>query len=319
MKNRFHQKLALCIMGLLIVIGGLVGCNTKSDELSSNSSATTNETRIVTDEYGEVEIPTKPTRVAAIYLEDYLKALDVKPVVQWYHPNWGIQEHLQLDVPKFDITGSMEALIDQNPELIIVDGGVDATAYEQYSKVAPTYRLSEEILENPIEITKTIADLLGIPEKAEEVVKEYEQKVTETKEKLYQAIGDETVAVVRLNIGENTLALFGVKNRYIGNIYHELGLTPHPFAKNMEAFQEIISEEKLPELDADHIILFPSNGAWDSEENKASIEYLEQSIWKSVPAVKKGNVHIVNRTYWQSGAITANMMKMDELLEIFGE
>lgn len=316
------------LMALLIIIGGLVGCSNNASKNSDDDKEVkqaekeedkkiASDTRTVIDEFGEVEIPTKPKRVAAIYLEDYLKALEVEPIVQWYHPLWGKQDYLKLDAPEFDITGNMEFLLDKKPDLIIVDGVVDAAKYEQYSKIAPTYRLPEEILENPIEITKTIADLLGMKEKADEVVKAYEEKVADAKAKLHEAIGDETVAVVRLNFGENTLALFGVKNRYIGNIYHELGLTPHPFAANMKEFQELLSEESLIELDADQIILFPSNGEWDSEENKASVEFLENSIWKLVPAVKKGNVHIVDRTYWQSGAITANTMKIDDLLNIF--
>ncbi|KPV61309.1 hypothetical protein QJ48_00605 [Paenibacillus sp. A3] len=49
------------------------------------------KTRKVKDHFGEVEIPVKPQRVAALYLEDYVTALGVKPVVQWYHPNWGKQ------------------------------------------------------------------------------------------------------------------------------------------------------------------------------------------------------------------------------------
>lgn len=136
------------------------------------------ETRIVEDEFWEVEIPNNPQRVAAIYLEDYLTALDIKPVVQWYHPNWGIQEHLNLDVPKFDITGSMETLLQAKPDLIIVDGIVDKAKYEEYSKIAPTYRLKEEILQDLRAITKTIADVLSIPEKANEVVQQYEECVT---------------------------------------------------------------------------------------------------------------------------------------------
>ncbi|WP_409972414.1 ABC transporter substrate-binding protein [Bacillus sp. Bva_UNVM-123] len=326
MSKQMKRKAICLLMALLIIIGGVVGCsNNASKNVDKEVKQTEKEeekkldsnSRIVTDEFGEVEIPTKPQRVAAIYLEDYLKALEVEPVVQWYHPLWGKQDHLKLDAPEFDVTGSIEFLLDKKPDLIIVDGAADAAKYEQFSKIAPTYRLPEEILDNPIEITKTIADILGKKEKADEVVKAYEEKIADAKAKLHEAIGDETVAVVRLNIGDNTLALFGVKNRYIGNIYHELGLTPHPFAANMKEFHELLSEEVLMELDADHIILFPSNGEWNSEENKASVEYLENSIWQSVPAVKKGNVHIVDRTYWQSGAITANMMKTDDLLKIF--
>jgi len=85
----------------------------------------------------------------------------------------------------------------------------------------------------------------------------------------------------------------------------------------MTEFHEVLSEEAIPELDADHIILFPSNGTWDSKENQEAIKWLDSTLWKTVPAVKNGHVYIADRTYWQSGAITANLLKYDDLEKWF--
>ncbi|GED64446.1 ABC transporter substrate-binding protein [Lysinibacillus fusiformis] len=302
----------------LVLMFVLSACGSNEAQTNSESENPTKEdTRVVEDGFGEVTIPTNPQRVAAIYMEDYLTALDVKPVVQWYHPSWGKQDYLGLDVPEFDVTGSMETLLQAKPDLIIVDGAADKAKYEEYSKIAPTYRLKEEILQDPREIVKTIADVLNIPEKANEIVDKYEERVTNLKTKLDESVGDETVAVVRLNVADNTLALFGMKNRYTGYIYTEAGLTPHPLARDMTEFQEVLSEEAIPELDADHIILFPSNGTWETEENQEAIKWLDSTLWKAVPAVKNGQVYIADRTYWQSGAITANLRKYDDLEKWF--
>ncbi|MCG7436184.1 ABC transporter substrate-binding protein [Lysinibacillus fusiformis] len=302
----------------LVLMFVLSACGSNEAQTNSESENPTKEdTRVVEDGFGEVTIPTNPQRVAAIYMEDYLTALDVKPVVQWYHPSWGKQDYLGLDVPEFDVTGSMETLLQAKPDLIIVDGAADKAKYEEYSKIAPTYRLKEEILQDPREIVKTIADVLNIPEKANEIVDKYEERVTNLKTKLDESVGDETVAVVRLNVADKTLALFGMKNRYTGYIYTEAGLTPHPLARDMTEFQEVLSEEAIPELDADHIILFPSNGTWETEENQEAIKWLDSTLWKAVPAVKNGQVYIADRTYWQSGAITANLRKYDDLEKWF--
>lgn len=287
------------------------------DKPEGGAESEASGTRSVTDEFGEVKIPAHPQRVAGIYVEDYMVALGEKPIVQWYHPSWGKQDYLGLDVPLFDITGSIEALLEANPDLIIVDGGADAAKYEMYSKIAPTYRLKEEILDDPAKVLTAIADLLGIPEKGESAVAQYEEKIADAKEKLSQAAKGETVAVLRLNVGDKTMALFGVKNRYTGTIYRDMGLTPHPFARDMTDYHAILSEEKLPELDADHIIIFPSNGSWSAEENKEAEQLLDSPLWKSLPAVQKGQVYKAERTHWQSGAITANMKKIDDLLQWF--
>jgi len=317
-KIRPFSLALFCLIVLTLVLGA---CNSKEEPKEKADVAkedqSTVETRIVEDEFGEVEIPANPQRVAAIYLEDYLTVLEVKPVVQWYHPAWGKQDYLKLDAPEFDITGSMESLLQAKPDLIIVDGAADKAKYEEYSKIAPTYRLKEEILADPQAIVKTIADVLNIPDKADEVVKNYQQRITTLKAELDKSVGDETVAVVRLNVADKTLALFGVKNRYSGYIYTEAGLTPHPLARDMTEFHEILSEEAIPKLDADQIILFPSNGTWESEENQDAIKWLDNTLWKTVPAVKNGNVYIADRTYWQSGAITANLLKYDDLEKWF--
>ncbi|WP_379141539.1 ABC transporter substrate-binding protein [Paenibacillus sp. sgz500992] len=287
--------------------------NTSTD--AGTDTSADNGTRTVVGEFGEVEIPVSPKRVAGIYVEDYLKALGVTPVVQWYHPSWGKQDYLNLDVPEYDITGSIEALLEKNPDLIIADGGADAAKYEQYSKVAPTYRLPEKVLQDSRQMLTAIAEVLGIPEKGEAVLAEYDQKVADGKAKLQQALGQEKVAVIRLNVAEKTFALFGVKNRFTGVIYDQFGLTPVPMAAEMTEFQSIISEEVIPDLEADHIIVFPDNGGWDTAENEEAIKILGGPLWKNLPAVKNGNIYRMERSHWQSGAITANSMKLDDLLK----
>jgi len=163
---------------MLIVLAACGSDNTNSGGTSAPASSTATaspsqqadsgngETRIVKDEFGEVEIPAHPQRVMGIYVEDYLKALEVTPIAQWYHPSWGKQDYLNLDVPLFDTTGSIEALLSYDPDLIIVDGSVDKGKYAVYSKIAPTYRLPESVLQSSRDVLKVIADLLNMPEKA---------------------------------------------------------------------------------------------------------------------------------------------------------
>lgn len=121
--------------------------------------------------------------------------------------------------------------------------------------------------------------------------------------------------MIRLNVADKTFALFGVKNRFTGVIYSQFGLTPVPMAAEMTEYQSIISEELIPQLEADHIIVFPDNGGWDTEGNQEATQILDGPLWKSLPAVKNGNVYRMENSHWQTGAITANSMKFDDLLK----
>ncbi|GKU76522.1 ABC transporter substrate-binding protein [Paenibacillus sp. L3-i20] len=320
------------MVGLLIAVTVLTGCGNsgekqtegstnKGNAVSTETTATAenaekSETRVVKDFFGDVKIPAKPQRIAAIYLEDYLAALGVEPIVQWYHPMWGKQEYLKLSVPQYDITGSIESLLEAKPDLIISDGYASPEIYEKYSKVAPTYRLTDEDVGGGASaILRTIGDLVGESEKAEQLIKDYDQKVADMKSKLQAKIGTESVAVIRLNIGEKDLNILGIKNKFVGSIlYKELGLTPPKLVAEMEKFIDTISMEVIPNLGADHIIVLTSNGSWSSPENKESIDnLLNDPLWKTNSAVKNGNVYFVERTYWQTGAFTANQLKMEDL------
>ncbi|GLX70680.1 ABC transporter substrate-binding protein [Paenibacillus glycanilyticus] len=276
------------------------------------------ETRVVTDAFGEVEIPTNPKRVSALYREDYLVALGVTPIVQYYNPMWGKQDYLKLDVPLFDVTGSIEAMLVSKPDLIIGAGEVDADQYKLYSKVAPTFRLPDDVLADSRKTLTLIADLLGLSDKAEQVLADYETRIVDVKAKLNAAIGEEKLVVLRMNVADKSINIFGTHNTFVGQIlYEDLGLKAPKFAEEMTEGNIVLSNEVIPELDADHIILLPSNGTWEEESNAKALEkMMADPLWQNVPAIKNGHVYPVERSYWQTGAITANGLKMDDLLRL---
>lgn len=312
---------------LFTVVLLLAGCTSDGQEqvkeqgqenVEQNGQAQVEETtRVVTDQFGEVEVPLQPKRVTALYREDYLVALGVQPIVQYFNPMWGKQDYLQLEVPLFDVTGSVEALLVAGPDLIIAAGEVDEAKYEQYSKVAPTYRLQDEVLADTRQTLAVIADLLGMPEKAEEVLQTYDNRIAEVKAVLGEAIGQEKIVVLRMNVVDKSINIFGINNSFVGQIlYKDLGLDAPQYAKDMAEGNIVLSLEAIPELNADHIILIPSNGTWEDEGTAQALEeMLASPLWQTVPAVKQGQVYPAERSFWQSGAITANFRKMDDLME----
>ncbi|CAK4836655.1 unnamed protein product [Aphanomyces euteiches] len=204
------------------------------------------------------------------------------------------------------------------PDLIIAAGDVDAAKYELFSKVAPTFRLPDDVLSDSRKTLTMMADILGIPDKAEQVLKEYDTRIAEVKAKLKNAMNGESLIVLRMNVADKSINIFGFNNSFVGQIlYKDLELEAPAYAKSMTEGNIVLSNEVIPELGADHIILLPSNGTWEDEGNANALkEMLASPLWKSVPAIKNNHVYPVERSYWQTGAITANYRKMDELLKL---
>lgn len=315
-------------ISLLVAVILLTGCGAVSNTPdsaeveqqsaeTSSSNATQEDTRVLADQFGEVSIPVHPKRVSALFWEDYLVALGVTPIVQYYNPMFGKQDYLELDVPQFDITGNIEGLLAEEPDLIITAGN-DQEQYEMYSKVAPTYSLPNEALSDSRTALTVIADLLGEQDKGVQVLQEYDNRIAEVKSELKAAIGEGKVVVLRMNVVDKSINIFGYDNLFIGQIlYKDLELKAPTFVEAMTEPNIMLSLELIPEIDADHIILLPSNGSWEDAENaKALEEMLANPLWKNVPAVQQGHVYPVERSYWQTGAITANYKKMDDLLRL---
>lgn len=319
-------------ISLLAAVIILTGCGTGSDtknaaekqsaetnasNTATNAAATQEENRVVVDQSGEVEIPAHPKRISALYREDFLVALGVTPIVQYFNPMWGKQDYLELNVPLFDITGNIEGMLAAEPDLIIA-AGEEPSQYEQYKKIAPTYILSSDVLADSRKTLTVIADLLGMQDKGVQVLQEYDSRIAEVKTKLKAAVGEEKVVVLRMNVVDKSINIFGVENFFIGQIlYKDLGLKAPTFVEAMTEPNILLSLEVIPELDADHIILLPSNGSWEDEGNAKALEsMLASPLWKTVSAVKQGHVYPVERSFWQTGAIMANYKKMDDLLRL---
>lgn len=266
----------------------------------------------VTDELGhEVTIPSKPVRIFAPMMEDSLLVLGVKPVVQWSNgvePQLYLQDQLG-DVPQISFAGGMpspEAIMALEPDLIILNNQAYAEkgGYEQLSKIAPTYVFENAAtdLSSSIQILGELLDKSG---EAEEALKEYNDKVASTREKLSTLVEGKKAAIIRFN----AKGMFFMNNQYYSGyvMNHELGFEQSTLVKD-GAFQ--VSLEILPELDADYIVL-----ANDGNQGDAYLKELKKSsLWQTVPAVKAGHVYETNSDYWLSGGLIAQGKVIDDVV-----
>lgn len=315
MFTRNKKKFALVFISLMIMTMGLAACGGNNANENKDPKPEVQAEKKVTDALGnEVTIPANPQRILASYLEDHLVTLGIKPVAQWSVPN-GIQDYLQdslKDIPTIAYDLPFEAVTSFTPDLIIMayNSNVEGEKYAQYSKIAPTYTLGDDINADWRKSLLKIGELLGKDKEAQSAIDTYEAKAKDAKEKLQVAAKDESAAAIWL-VGK-TFFIVSDKLSSGSVLYNDLGLKVPDVVKEISATGtgnwNAIPLEKLAELDADHIFLVNSDQATGSEA-------LKDPIWQSIAAVKNGKVYEYPSTgsWLYSGAI-ANTKMIDDIL-----
>ncbi|RKQ32709.1 iron-hydroxamate ABC transporter substrate-binding protein [Oceanobacillus halophilus] len=310
-----RQVFLMLVISLLFVLAacGNQDNNESSSETETEDTAESSEV-VLDSAMGEVTIPTGAEKVLASFHEDALLSLGVTPVAKWaigetvqYH----LESELQ-DVPSIEWNLPLEQVLSYAPDLIILESSMDSYegTYEDYSKIAPTYVMTEETTADWRKQIEVFGKLLGKEEEAEQALSDYEEKITNAREQLEEAIGDETIAAIWA-VG-NEFFLFE-KNRHSAEmLYSELGLNYPSLVEELGesvAQWNPISIEKLSELDADHVFLL-------AEEGEQGLETLENStVWQGIPAAENGNVYILHSpSHWTNKGLIASEQTIEDVL-----
>lgn len=268
----------------------------------------------VTDELGnEVTIPVNPSRIFAPYMEDSLLSLGVTPVAQWGNGGKGqayLQDKLQA-VPTAEFSGGLppspEIILDLQPDLIILHTAKYAEngVYEQYSKIAPTYVFNNASGDLQHSISK-LGELLGRSSEAEQALADYEAKKEEAKAKLAAVTEGKKAALINFN----AKGMYFIGGNYFGGyvLAHELGISQIGLVEGKNSVDA--SREILPELDADFIFTINYGGSGEANMN----ELMDNPIWKSMKAVKDGQVYAVSDEYWTGSGLIAYGKMIDDIV-----
>ncbi|MEK4173209.1 ABC transporter substrate-binding protein [Lysinibacillus sp. FSL L8-0312] len=311
-------KSAYILAMLLLAIGILSACNDQSSNKEEQAdSENTKEQSVypltIKDEVGnDVTLPDKPTKIFAPVMEDSLLAFGIKPIMQWSNgvkPQLYLQDQLQ-GVPEISFASgppSAESIMANKPDLIILHNSfyVENGTYEKYAKIAPTYVFNNAAsdLEGSIKI---LGQLLDEPDKAEQALQGYQEKVDAAKTKLAPITEGKKVALIRFN----AKGMFFMTDEYFSGyvLTHELGFEQSSYVKN-GAFE--VSLEILPELDADYIFLINDGNLGDEFIN----ELKDSKIWQSTAAFKHNQVFETSEDYWLNGGIHAQGKVIEDVLE----
>jgi len=258
-------------------------------------------TRTVSTPKGEVVVPADPKRVATDQYMGHLLKLGIVPIgVRTFmmDEGWmakaGIGQETLANVE--DLGGNfpmnLEKLTALEPDLII--GSVE-DSIEQYEKIGTTVFLpywTELSTAGPLEKFRSVSDIFGKREQAEQWIAEYEKKAAEAREKIKGIVKDgETVSVVQF--ADKAVYVFAAEGGNYGSstIYEILQLPPTDIAKNMKEGFESISAEKLPEFIGDHVFVY--YGA-----KEATDEMMNSKLWKGLPAVQNNHVYLYGDAYY---------------------
>lgn len=284
-RSTWLTLLAACSLTLL------GACGTNNDSTDSSGSATTSSeiATTFTDAMGnEVTVPENPQRVIGSYLEDYLVALGVTPVTQWTVGNDSDQAYLQdklADVPRINYDLPYEDVLSFEPDLLLMDSNsmVEGDKYDQYSKIAPTY-----VVTNGEEVTwrERLIDIAKVLHKEEEAVQveaDYDDLVATTKETYADQIQGKSIAV--LWVVNNSVFMVSETKSSGQLLYHELGFEVpslvSEISESATADWSAVSLEKLAELDADYLILVNSDKGAD---------FFSEQVWQNLDAVKNNHL-----------------------------
>ncbi|WJE15140.1 iron-siderophore ABC transporter substrate-binding protein [Halobacillus sp. ACCC02827] len=317
----------LSVLALLFI----TACGSDSDkEAEETTSGDGGESYTVKHAMGETEIPEKPKKVVVLTNEgtEAVLALGVQPtgaVQSWLGDPW--YKHIEEDMDGVEVVGleqevNVEKIAELQPDLIIGNKQRQEAVYDKLSAIAPTV-FSEQLRGDWKENFKLYAEALGLEDKGEEVLADYDAHVEEVK----TALGDKTdqeVSVVRFMAGTSRIYY---KDSFSGVILDELGF------KRTEAQTEMFDEsnkmgelaievgkEAIPKMDGDILFYFTYAPQDDPEALSTEEEWTSDPLWKNLNVVQEGNAHKVSDAVWNTagGVIAANQM-LDELQEIMTE
>jgi len=286
---------------------------------SSSAEAGEEACREISHPQGTTCVPARPEKTLVLLSEyaDYMLAIGETPYAVLVTPQYNneLLPYLRDKLPNVKLLEggseglSLEAILALQPDLILADGTTGEKEYGPLSKIAPTVVLGHAP-ENPAERWKTdlqkVAETFGKQEAATQALEELGRSVAEAKERLVQ-LSDKRIAFIRVR--EKELQLYGTEGHPLNTLlYAELGLQPSSLT---QPGRVELSQELIPELDADYLFL--------QTDGKDGDDYLAElsggKLWQSVPAVRDDRTFKTDYWLYLSWGVLGQKEIVRELLQ----
>lgn len=282
-----------------------------------------NATRTVTHLKGEAIVPAKIDKIvvlSAAYI-DHLLTIGEKPVGVNVETRYGgdYLPYLASELAGVQLVGSadspnLEAIVQLEPDVILIESRTAENTYDQLEKIAPTIVLGTEWLEYGDDTAYWTADLLKVAELydkvdlAKEKIAELDEKTRQASEKI-KAIENHNLAYLRVR--EKNLQIYAEKGHPTNTLlYHDLGFSKTSLTPEEQRGE--LSLEVISDLDADYIVLeVDPNG----QDNLNSIK--DSSFWNKVSAVQNNEVYETD-SFWlfKGWGVIGRGQIIDEVLKM---
>ncbi len=295
-------KKNLLIVGLsAMTCLGLAACNSTETEIKPSDSKvqadekkeSEDKSQTITYLDKEYKVPSEVKRIAAASLESMEDAaiLGVKPVgaitIAGELPGYLAED---LDGAKSigeKFQPNYETLLGLKPDVILWTSKAKENVTEQLTKIAPTFPYSH-ISTNWEDNLNLMAQLTGKEAEAKKIISDYKKDAGTAKEQLGESLNGKKAMVLRIR-GGNVYVY--PESMYLNPVlYSDLGLEVPEVIKAAKA-QEVISMEKLAEVNPDYIFL-QFEESENADKPKALEELEANPIWKSMNAAKNGKVFV---------------------------
>ena len=285
----------------------------KEQKEENKAEKTPDYPRTIEHAEGTITLEKKPERVAItdVNATDYVIALDEVPIGARIASRDRSPKLFELteglDIANLGGKVNMEALIGLEPDLIILTEGKGSN-YDRDSKVAPT--IVVEGSNDRRKRLRQIAEIFAKEEKAEELLKELDDKIDEAKKVVAKREG-ETALFLRAN-GKDFTVL--TPDEY-GLLYEEVGL------KSVGQFpdQGQVGVESISEADPDHLFLVENRRQMDPENPNALISiWDEHPVWQNLRAVKNNQMYVLDPLVSDS-FFYGQHLELDAIIEHLGK
>lgn len=279
-----RKYISLLMVAMLLAVTACGNGENSTEGSGSGGSGGSNMVPYTTDGDEEIEIPEDPQRIVVLATSYFgnLKQLDANVVgvgndVEDSEVLQPMTEDVELLEP-----GNVEQVMNLDPDLIITFSSDENL--DKLKAIAPTIPVDYNSW-NYLDIHEELGRIVGKEEQAKQWTEEWEADLSEDKENVQEAVGEDATATVVEQYAKD-IYVYGTNwGRGTEIIYQGLGLGVPQAVQDevVEAGWKSISAEEIDEYAGDHIFV----GSGDSGADNA---YKDTAVWNNLDAVENDRV-----------------------------